>query len=108
MGNTDMFVNEDTSKPENRVNLALFSLVQQDWFREWILKKLCLPADAVVYPPTNVGSRRPDFKVTRDGSELAMIEVELGANLGQAEDYREKFHNQGVKTIWGKRKAEVT
>ena len=22
MGNTDMFVNEDTSKPENRVNLA--------------------------------------------------------------------------------------
>ena len=105
MGNTDMFVNEDTSKPENRVNLALFSLKQQDWFREWILKKLCLPADAIVYPPTNVGSRRPDFKVTRDGSELAMIEVELGANLGQAEDYREKFHNQEVKTIWGKRKG---
>ena len=33
MGNTDdLFVNEDISKPENRVNLALFSLMQQDWF----------------------------------------------------------------------------
>ena len=104
MGNTDdLFVNEDLSKPENRVNLALFSLMQQDWFREWILKRLCLPADAVVYPPTNIGSRRPDFKVTRDGSELAMIEVELGANLGQAEDYRGKFHR--LKTIWGRREG---
>ena len=84
MGNTDdLFVNEDISKPENRVNLALFSLMQQDWFREWILKRLCLPTDAVVYPTTNVGSRRPDFKVERDGSELAMIEVELGANLAR-------------------------
>ena len=63
MGDTDdLFVSEAISKPENRVNLALLSLMQQDWFREWILKRLCLPADAVVYPPTNVGTRRPDFK----------------------------------------------
>ena len=100
----DVFVNEDVSKPENRVNLALFSLMQQDWFREWILKGLSLPTDAVVYPPTNVGSRRPDLKVTRDGAELAMIEVELGANLGQAEDYRGKFHK--LKTIWGRKKSD--
>ena len=106
MGNTDdLFVNEDISKPENRVNLALFSLMQQDWFREWLLKSLCLPADAVVYPPANVHSRRPDLKVVHDGSVLAMIEVELGTDRGQAEDYRETFHNQEVKTIWGKRKS---
>ena len=96
-------MNEDISKPENRVNLALFSLMQQDWFREWILKRLRLPADAVVYPPTNVHGRRPDLKVARDGSELAMIEVELGTNLGQAEDYRKQFAT--VKTIWGKRES---
>ena len=102
MANTDdLFVNEDVSKPENRVNLAIFSLMQQDWFRHWVLKRLCLPADAVVYPPTNVHGRRPDLKVVRDGSELAMIEVELGTNLGQAEDYRKKFDE--VKTIWGRR-----
>ena len=96
-------MSEDISKPENRVNLALFSLMQQDWFREWILKRLCLPADAVVYPPTNVHGRRPDLKVVRDGSELAMIEVELGTNPGQAEDYQKQFDE--VKTIWGKRKS---
>ena len=32
-----------------------------------------------------------------------MIEVELGTNLGQAEDYRKQFGL--VKTIWGKRKS---
>ena len=99
----DLFVNEDISKPENRVNLALFSLMQQDWFRTWILKRLCLPADAVVYPPTNVHSRRPDLEVVSQGSEVTMIEVELGTNLGQAENYRKQFGS--VKTIWGKRKS---
>ena len=99
----DLFVNEDVSKPENRVNLALFSLMQQDWFREWILKRLCLPAYAVVYPPTNVHGRRPDLKVVCAGSEVAMVEVELGTNPSQAEDYRNHFDT--VKTIWGKRKS---
>lgn len=98
----DLFVKEDTSKPENRINLALFSLMQQDWFREWILHRLCLPADAVVYPSTDKHSRRPDFKVEYDGSEVAMIEVELGTNSRQAEDYRKQF--DVVKTIWGKKK----
>ena len=97
----DIFVNEDVSKPENRVNLALFSLMQQDWFREWFLERLDLPANAVVYPPMNDGSRRPDFKVARNGSELAVIEVELGTDLAQAEDYRQHFGN--VKTVWGRR-----
>ena len=98
----DLYLNEDISKPENRVNLALFSMMQQDWFREWVLKRLCLPADAVIYPPTNVHGRRPDLKVVHDGSEVAMIEVELGTNARQADDYRMQF--DVVKTIWGKKK----
>ena len=98
----DIFVKEDLSKPENRVNLALFSLMQQDWFREWILERLILPPDAVVYPPTNVRGRRPDLKVVGDSCET-MIEVELGTNPGQAEDYREHFDS--VRTIWGKRES---
>ena len=105
MGDTnDVFVNEDLNKPENRVNLALFSLMQQDWFREWIQNRLCLPADAVMYPPMNVHNRRPDFKVVSDGSELvAMIEVELGTDRSQAQDYQEKFGE--VRTIWGRRES---
>lgn len=99
MSSDDLFVNEDTSKPENRVNLAIFSLMQQDWFREWLLEGLSLPSDAVVYPPANVVSRRPDLKVVRDGSQLAVIEVELGTNAAQAEDYRQQFGE--TKTIWG-------
>ena len=75
--------------------------MQQDWFREWILKRLRLPSDAVVYPPMNGGSRCPDFKVVRDCSEMAMIEVALGTNRVQAEDYLEQFGT--VKTIWGRR-----
>ena len=98
----DIFVKEDLSKPENRVNLALFSLMQQDWFRKWILERLCLPPDAVVYPPTNVRSLRPDLKVVADSCE-AVIEVELGTNPGQAEVYREHFNS--VRTIWGKRES---
>ena len=97
----DPFVKEDLSKPENRVNLALFSLMQQGWFRKWILRRLRLPTDAVVYPPGNIRGRRPDLRVVSDGSELAVIEVELGKNQGQAEDYRAQF--DVVKTIWGTR-----
>ena len=102
MDNThDVFLNEDLSKPENRVNLGLFSLMQQDWFREWFLQKLCLPTDAILYPPINVRGRRPDLKVENGGSTLAWIEVELGTNAGQAQDYREQFA-EPVKTIWGR------
>ena len=97
----DIFVREDLSKPENRVNLALFSLMQQDWFRKWTLRRLRLPTDAVVYPPENIRGRRPDFMVKSEGSEVAVIEVELGKNHGQAEDYRAQF--AVVKTIWGTR-----
>ncbi len=98
----DLFLHEDMSRPENRVNIALFGLMQQDWFREWLLTKLNLPIDAVVYPPKNWNGARPDLKVAGfDGSTLAWIEVELGSNATQAEDYKRRY-DEPIKTVWGR------
>ncbi len=99
----DMFVNEDLSKPENRINIAIFGLMPPDWFREWFLKELNLQSDAIVYPPRDAEGARPDLKVVAgDGRPLARLEVELGTNPGQAEDYRKRY-SEPVKTVWGKR-----
>ena len=98
----DLFIHEDISKPENRINLALFSLMQQDRIREWLLAKLGLPTDAVVYPPKNRHGIRPDLKVVYACSTLAWIEVELGKDEEQAERYRNTFP-EPVKTICGKK-----
>ena len=98
-----IFTNEDTSKPENRVNLALFSLMQQNWFREWFLGKLDLPLDSILYPPTNKRELRPDLMVeTLGGSTIAWIEVELGTNQEQFERYRKRY-DEPVKRVYGKR-----
>ncbi|MXY20260.1 MAG: hypothetical protein F4Y49_02875 [Dehalococcoidia bacterium] len=100
---SQIFTNEDTSKPENRVNLALFSLMPQDWLREWFLEKLNLPPDSILYPPTNEQGARPDLKVeTPDGSTTAWIEVELGTNVEQIEDYRSRYR-EPIKSVWGRR-----
>lgn len=98
----DMFIREDISKPENRINLALFSLMQQDRIREWLLTKLGLSTDAVVYPSKGRHSFRPDLKVVRASSTLAWIEVELGKDEDQVERYRGTFP-EPVKTICGKK-----
>ena len=36
---SQIFTNEDLSKAENRVNVALFGLMPQDWFREVVSGK---------------------------------------------------------------------
>ena len=96
-------INEDLSKAENRVNVALFGLMPQDWFREWFLGKLDLPLDSVLYPPANEHGARPDLKVEApDGSTKAWIEVELGTNPEQIEDYRNRY-DEPVKRVWGRR-----
>ena len=99
----DMFVREDLGKPENRVNVALFAMMQQDWFRKWFLTKLDLPTDAVVYPPKNVNGYRPDLTVEdHDNYTLAWIEVELGTDEPQLARYKDAFC-EPVKTVWGRR-----
>ncbi len=99
----DVFVNEDVSKPENRVNLALFSLMQQTWFREWFLEKLGLPIDTVVYPvKTQENNLRPDFRAAApDGTRRAWIEIELSKNQEQLETYQKVFAPDIVKSVWG-------
>lgn len=99
----DIFVHEVLSHPENRINVAMFGLMTEDWFRTWFLERLELPADAVVYPPKNERGKRPDFKVRgADGSVLARIEVELGTNPVQVEGYRNTY-DEPVKTVFGRR-----
>ena len=100
-----MFIREDISKPENRINLALFSLFQQDWFREWLLQKLELSNDAVVFPDVGRGGLRPDFRVVRGNDTLARIEVELGKDERQVENYSANF-SEPMKTIWGRRRDQ--
>ena len=103
-GSDNLHLREDLDKRENRVNVALFSLMQQHWFREWILTSLDLPADAIVYPPATEQSLRPDLKVVNiEGQELAWIEVELGKNEEQYECYVKAYHRERVKRLWGKR-----
>ena len=99
----DLFLSEDLNKPENRINVALFGLMQQDWFRKWFLSELRLPANAVVYPPTNNKGARPDLKAKRPyGATLAWIEVEAGTNVTQAEDYRKRYYPEPVRVVWGR------
>lgn len=99
----DMFIREDLTKPENRVNLALFSLMAQDWFREWFLGQLGLPENACIYPSKGCGGKRPDFAVVDvSGNCLAYIEVELGTDSAQVQGYEEEF-DEPIKTVWGKK-----
>jgi hypothetical protein len=100
-----IFVNEDLSKPENRINLALFGLFLHDNFREWFLDKLEMPTDSIIFPTVNLdGGIRPDFAISdSDNFPLAYIEVELGTeDSGQLINFREKL-NKPVYSICGKK-----
>lgn len=100
---TEVFLNENLRHPENRINVALFGLLTQDWLRGWFLERLDLPTEAIVYPPTNENGVRPDFKVVGvDGTPLAWVEVELGTNPGQVADYRSRFA-EPIRTVYGRR-----
>ena len=98
-----IFVNEDLSRPENRINVAMFGLLAQDWFRLWMLSMLGMSEDAVIYPPTNTGEARPDLTVEDPVGRktLGWIEVEVRTDAGQASRYRDRFQ-EPVKTIWGR------
>lgn len=101
-----LFVNEHVSLPENRVNLALFSLTHIPVIRAEVLDRLGLPSDSIVYPPSSEGGRRPDFVVVSPDNRVAgWIEIELGAeNRRQIADYRAQWH-QPIKSVVGPREA---
>ena len=98
----DIFVNEDLSKIENRINVALFGLLGHDWLRSWLLSELNLPAMAVIYPPKNQEDVRPDFKISLNGATLAWVEVEVGTDPAQVVRYRESL-SEPVKAVWGRK-----
>ena len=97
-----MFVNENHSHPENRLNVAMFGLLAQDWFRRWVLAELDMPATAIIFPPRNTKAVRPDFAVAdpRNGRILGWVEVELGGDDEQLAEYEARFA-EPVKAIWG-------
>ena len=98
----ELFINEDVSKPENRTNLALFGVLLVPGVRAWLLERLALPADSIVYPPQNVAGGRPDFVVVGpDDTVVGWIEVELGGeDQGQLVQYRAR-HAEPVRSIVG-------
>ena len=104
-----LFVNEHLSRPENRINVALFGLMAQDWFRIWLLLRLDMPENAIVFPPTNTGPQRPDFTIEDPvtGKTFGWIEVEIGSDEGQLRRYSEYFMREfgkedSVKSICGR------
>lgn len=105
----DMHFKEDTSKPENRVNITLFHLLMIKEFKSFIIQKLGLDVDCVVYPAPDLvtdefsTNDRPDFKVEINGKLVAYIEVELGKDLAQVKKYKDKTPDDiEIYCIFGK------
>jgi hypothetical protein len=103
----DIFLHEDTSKPENRINLAIFGLMAVPSFRRWMQERLGLGETAVLYPALNLsdGAGRPDFAVKNAESDatVAWIEVECYKDEEQLARFRKSCSPLLVKAIWGKR-----
>lgn len=98
-----LHLREDLTKNENRINVSMFGLMTQCWFRKWVLDELHLPCDSIIYPTRSEEGFRPDFEVANPVNEsvIAWIEVELRYDIGQVKKYRDKLHGP-VKTIWGR------
>ena len=104
-----IFVNENLSHLEDRINVALFGLMAQEWFRTWLLLRLGMPETSIVFPPTNTGAQRPDFTIEDPATEetLGWLEVEVGSDEGQLRRYMEHFGKEFgkeacVKSICGR------
>jgi hypothetical protein len=100
---------EDTSKPENRVNLSLFHLLMNGDFKNFIFSKLQLEGDSVIYPAPNlvtgefVTTDRPDFKIKRNDKLFGYIEVELGKDISQVFKYDQNTASDvKIYSIFGK------
>jgi hypothetical protein len=107
----DPFVREDLSRPENRINVAIFGLMNVPAFHDWLLDSLGFPPDAVMFPPLNTanegGAGRPDFEVRSASGQSAIgqVEVELTKNEEQIGRFRRMFPGQRVVALWGRRSS---
>lgn len=105
----DMHFKEDTSKPENRVNLTLFHLLMNEELKSFIHQKLQLNPDCVIYPAPDLvtdefsTNDRPDFKIELNGNLVGYIEVELGKDIEQVKKYEAKTPDEiKIYCIFGK------
>lgn len=85
------FFNEDLSKPENRINVALYGAQAIPAFWEKCREHLKLADDAVLRRVLLAGRQsRPDFQVIEGGRPTRWIEAELGGrNVDQLKRYSE-------------------
>jgi len=85
--NLNLFVAEDLSKPENRINVWLIAAMTVEPFWIEFAKEIGLALDCVMEPRQWPG-RRPDLTVFRNGEPVAIVECEnFGANLQQNKAY---------------------
>lgn len=105
----DMHFKEDTSKPENRVNLTLFHLMMVEEIRNFVLDKLNISKESVIYPCPNLTTEefdiscRPDFSIKNGDQLRGYIEVEIGTeDAEQLHRYRTQ-QSLPVYSIIGKR-----
>lgn len=103
----DIFVNEDISKPENRINLALFHLQMNSDFHNWFFNKLNLDTNSILYPVKNIKGTRPDYVIkTIDDKTIGFIEVECGTDLEQFSRFKNIHETEDVKvySVFGLKK----
>jgi hypothetical protein len=103
---------EDTAKPENRTNLALFSILMIPEVHDFFCTHLEIPDSMIICPSPNLQteefalSNRPDFKVVKslDGHDIfAYIEIELGKeDESQISNYR-SLTNKRIYSVVGKK-----
>ncbi len=105
----DIHFKEDTSKPENRVNISLFHLMMVDDIKSFVFDKLKIPRTSLLYPSPNLTTEefdinlRPDYVVTNGTEPIAYIEVEIGPeDKSQLVRYRSE-QRLPVYSIIGKR-----
>ncbi len=109
-----MHIKEDTAKPENRTNLALFSVLMIPEIHSFFCNSLKISASSIIFPSPNLQteefdlSLRPDFKIIKNFTKIenvkGYIEIELGSeDQEQISNYKSKT-NVPIFSIVGKEK----
>ena len=103
---SDIFINEDLTKPENRLNMVIFGLLLNNYFRHRFLQALGIHQDAVIYKPADLKGDRPDFAIEDlEGNLVGYIEVEWDQDQEQLERYKRKAQPLKVYSIGGSETA---
>jgi len=113
MNNRIIHINEDTAKPENRTNLAMFSILMIPEIHTFFCNSLNIPTSSIIFPSPNFQTEefdsnlRPDFKIIASFTELNVlkgyIEIELGReDQAQVSNYKSSA-NVPIYSIVGKK-----